>query len=126
MTAQSGLQKVTWDHLTVEKMGPGLGRRFVTGDKLMVSQLFLKAGTVVPKHSHGNEQVSNLISGRLEFSFGEDLSDVRIAAGGDIIVIPGGVPHKVVVLEDCVVFDTFAPPRQDWLDGTDDYLRGGN
>jgi len=28
-------------------------------------------------------------------------------------------------LEDTLDVDVFAPPRQDWLDGTDAYLRGG-
>jgi quercetin dioxygenase-like cupin family protein len=39
-------------------------------------------------------------------------------------VIPGNVPHRVEALEDSVVFDVFAPRREDWIRGDDAYLRG--
>ena len=38
--------------------------------------------------------------------------------------MPSNVPHKALALEDTLDVDVFTPPRQDWLDGTDDYLRG--
>ncbi len=39
---------------------------------------------------------------------------------GAVVVIPGDLPHGVVALEDSFVLDLFAPPRQDWIDGSDD------
>jgi len=38
-------------------------------------------------------------------------------------VLPANVAHKAEALEDTLDVDFFAPPRQDWLDGTDAYLR---
>ena len=35
-----------------------------------------------------------------------------------------GEGHAVVALEDSVAIDIFNPPRQDWIDGDDAYLRG--
>ena len=42
---------------------------------------------------------------------------------GEVLVIPSHVPHQAEALEDTLDLDVFSPPRQDWLDGTDDYLR---
>jgi ribosomal protein L16 Arg81 hydroxylase len=39
-----------------------------------------------------------------------------------VLVIPSNVPHRAVAIEDTLDVDVFAPPRQDWLSGTDDYL----
>jgi hypothetical protein len=33
------------------------------------------------------------------------------------------MPHEAVALEDTVDLDIFNPPRQDWIDGSDAYLR---
>ena len=42
---------------------------------------------------------------------------------GEFLCIPPHKPHSAVALEDTVGIDFFTPPRQDWLDKTDDYLR---
>lgn len=39
---------------------------------------------------------------------------------GEVLVIPSGVLHQAAALEDTLDVDVFCPPRQDWLDGTDD------
>ncbi len=72
-------------------------------------------------HHHENEQVANVIEGRLRFTVGDE---VRTVGAGESVVVPPGVPHEVVALEDTVVFDVFAPPRVDWQRGDDAYLRG--
>jgi quercetin dioxygenase-like cupin family protein len=43
---------------------------------------------------------------------------------GEVLHIPPHVPHKAEALEDTLDLDIFVPPREDWLSGTDDYLRG--
>ena len=57
---------------------------------------------------------------RMEVS--EDTPDVVVHAG-EVLVIPSGVPHGAVALEDTLDLDVFSPPRQDSLEGTDAYLR---
>jgi hypothetical protein len=37
--------------------------------------------------------------------------------------IPSNVVHSATAVEDTLDVDVFSPPRQDWLDKTDDYLR---
>ena len=46
-----------------------------------------------------------------------------IVRSGEVLYIPSGLPHSALALEDTLVTDVFCPPRQDWLDGTDSYLR---
>lgn len=112
-----------WDEVPREKVNDLLDRRLVTGERLMVTHVYLKKGCVVPRHSHENEQVSYVLEGTIHFWFGADLQEERRLGPGEIVVIPPNLPHKAEALEDALSIDIFSPPRQDWLDGTDDYLR---
>src|SRR5207247_11451435 len=44
-----------------------LTRKLITGERVMLSELVLKKGCVVPAHHHENEQVSYVIRGKLKF-----------------------------------------------------------
>jgi hypothetical protein len=46
-----------------------------------------------------------------------------VVRSGEVLVLPSNLPHKAEALEDTLDVDIFTPPRRDWLDGTDDYLR---
>jgi len=48
---------------------------------------------------------------------------VVIVNAGDVLVIPPHMPHKAEALEDTVDMDVFTPPRADWINKTDQYLR---
>lgn len=109
-----------WSEIPQEAINPSIARRFITADRVTIAQFELKQGGVVPRHAHENEQVSLVMSGSLKF----DVSGQEtIVNAGELIQIPGGVPHEVHVLADAFVVDVFSPVRQDWLDGTDDYFR---
>lgn len=109
-----------WSDIPEEPLKPLLTRRFITSERMTVSQLVLKKGCDVPKHNHENEQVSYIVSGALQFDI--DGKQIVIRAG-EVLVIPPNVVHGAIALEDTVDFDFFAPPRQDWINQTDDYLR---
>ena len=90
----------------------------------MLARLELKKGCSVPRHSHENEQITFVASGALLFRLGsEDSVEEKLVRGGEMLVIPGGLPHSAEALEDTVDFDVFAPPRQDWINRDDSYLR---
>ncbi len=110
-----------WTDIAPEQLNPLLTRQYVTGEKAMLSRILLKQGCVVPEHSHPNEQISLIVSGALEFVVSGVTTVVR---AGEILVIPGDAPHQATALEDTENLDLFAPPRQDWLDKDDRYLRG--
>jgi quercetin dioxygenase-like cupin family protein len=77
----------------------------------------------VPKHSHENEQITYILEGALKFWIGEDGAEEITVGTGEVLHIPANIPHKAEALEETLDVDIFSPPRQDWLDKTDDYLR---
>jgi quercetin dioxygenase-like cupin family protein len=113
-----------WPDIPVEQLNPLLTRQFVTGSQAMFARIELKKGCIVPRHQHPNEQISYITHGAMRFSLGEDGATVdKIVRAGDILVIPGNLPHSAEALEDSIDFDIFAPPRQDWISNDDSYLR---
>jgi len=112
-----------WDDLPKEPLKEDLSRRLISTDRMMLAQVFLEKGAVVPLHSHENEQLTYILEGTLRFWLGEDQSETVDVAAGEVLHIPSWVPHKAEALETTLDVDIFAPPRQDWLDGSDTYLR---
>ena len=113
-----------WEDVPVEAMNPLLTRAFITGAEAMIARIDLKKGCVVPRHSHPNEQIAYIFEGALVFLLGEQGTEQRVTVrAGEVLVIPPGLPHAAEALEDTVDYDIFAPPRQDWLNKDDAYLR---
>ncbi len=112
-----------WDEIPLEQLTENLDRRLITGDRMMLAHVYLKKGAIVPRHSHENEQLTYILEGGLRFWIGEDESQVIDVMAGEVLHIPSLVQHKAEALEDTLDVDIFSPPRQDWLDKTDDYLR---
>ena len=119
----SEVSKMVWDNMPMEELSPEIGRKMVSGEKVMLAQVFLKKGAIVPKHQHHNEQITYILSGSLRFWIGEDQAEVVDVLAGEVLHIPANVWHKAEALEDTLDVDVFSPPRQDWLDKTDSYLR---
>ena len=111
-----------WEDIPREELVNQIGRRIITGEKAMLSHVYLKEGSIVPMHDHPNEQITYILEGSLRFEFPGDIPGVVVHAG-EVLVIPSGLPHAAVALEDTLDLDVFSPPRQDWLEGTDAYLR---
>lgn len=112
-----------WDEMPKEQVSDLLARRLITGERIMLAHVYLEKGCIVPKHSHENEQFTYILEGALRFWIGEDEAEEVIVRPGEVLHIPSNVPHKAEALEYTVDVDIFSPPRQDWLDSTDDYLR---
>jgi quercetin dioxygenase-like cupin family protein len=123
MSDQSRAEFHRWEEIPKEPLHALLDRRFVHGERIMVAQVFLKKGCLVPLHHHENEQVSYVLEGALRFWMGADESAEQVVRAGELIVLPSNLPHKALALEDSLSLDVFSPPRQDWIDGTDHYLR---
>ena len=112
-----------WADIPKERLSDVLDRKLITGDRMMLAHVYLKKGAVVPQHSHENEQITYILEGGLRFWIGADESEVIDVLAGEVLHIPSHVPHKAEALQDTLDVDVFSPPRQDWLDKTDDYLR---
>ena len=104
-----------------EKITDQITRRIVTGEKEMVVFWKMKAGAHAAAHSHPNEQIFWVVSGKMEFRLGHEK---RACGPGDAGVIPAGVVHEAWFPEDSEVIDVFSPPREDFYTGADTYLRG--
>ena len=112
-----------WSDMPKEKVTDMLDRRLITADRMMLSHVYLKKGAIVPQHSHENEQLTYILEGGLRFWIGADQAQVIDVMAGDVLHITSNVLHKAEALDDTLDVDIFSPPRQDWLDKTDDYLR---
>lgn len=121
--SRHGTTHYRWSDLPKEEVNPQLSRRLISGERLMLTNVYLDKGCIVPKHSHENEQLTWIVEGVLRFWLGEDESEVVDVAAGEVLHIPSNVPHKAEALETTLDVDIFSPPRQDWLDGSDGYLR---
>jgi quercetin dioxygenase-like cupin family protein len=90
---------------------------------MMIAHVYLTKGAIVPEHAHHNEQITYILEGRLRFFLPDETIDV---GAGEVLTIPAHLPHKAEALEDTLDVDVFHPPhppRSDWLDGSDAYLR---
>jgi quercetin dioxygenase-like cupin family protein len=122
MPAQARLH--SFNEMKKEELSPTIGRKMIVGERMMLAQIFLAKGSIVPKHSHENEQITYILSGALRFRLGADGAQEVTVRAGEVLTIPSNLPHTAEALEDTLDVDIFDPPRQDWLDGTDAYLRG--
>jgi quercetin dioxygenase-like cupin family protein len=93
-----------------EKLDNCVERWFFSGERLTVAQFRLKAGCVVQRHSHPQEQIAIVLEGLLEFEVG---GRRFTAAAGDVVHIPPDVEHSAAAVTDAVVVDVFSPPRDD-------------
>ncbi len=111
-----------WTDMPKETVTSEISRRLITGDRMMLAHVYLTKGSLVPQHSHENEQITYILEGALHFYIGADRSEEIILRAGEVLHIPSNVPHEARALEDTLDVDVFSPPRQDWLDHTDTYF----
>ncbi len=116
------LKHIPWNSIDLEDLNPLLQRQFVVGQNVMVARVLLKKGCIVPEHSHHNEQITYILEGALKFWI--DGKEIVVNAG-EVLTIPPHMPHKAEAVADTVDLDIFNPPRADWINKTDQYLRGG-
>ena len=109
-----------WEEWPVEQLNPTIGRQMVHTPAMTLARILLAKGALVPRHEHPNEQITNVLEGRLRFVVGDE---ERIVAAGSTVLIPAGMPHEVEALEDSVALDVFSPVRDDWVRGDYAYLR---
>jgi len=122
MSTPETFKYIPWKEVEREKLNPLIDREMVVGDQVMLARVLMKKGAHVPLHHHHNEQVTYILEGALKFAI--DGKEVVVRAG-EVLCIPSNMPHEAWALEETVDLDVFNPPREDWLNKTDDYLRHG-
>ena len=116
------MKYVPWSTIELEDLNPLLQRQFVVGQEIMVARVLMKKGCIIPLHSHHNEQFTYILEGALKFWV--DGKEIVVNAG-EVLTIPPHMPHKAEAMEDTVDLDIFNPQRADWINKSDQYLRGG-
>lgn len=117
------MNKINWGNIPVEQVNAKMKRQFIHGEKVMIAKMEFEDGFIVPWHSHENEQITEVDEGTLRFWFDNDENNYIDLFPGDVIIIEGNRPHKALMIGKVIETDTFAPPRQDWINGSDNYLR---
>ena len=120
MSTKPVCKYIPWNTVEHEKLNDLIDREMVVGDKLMLARVFLKKGAHVPQHHHHNEQLTYILEGALKFAI--DGKEIVVRAG-EVLCIPSHMPHEAWALEDTLDLDVFNPPREDWLNKSDNYLR---
>ncbi len=118
---EATMKYIRWKDVELEHLNPLLDRQIVVGEEVMVARVLLKKGAHVPMHHHVNEQITYILEGALKFSIG---GREIVVHAGEVLCIPPDLPHEAWAVEDTVDLDVFHPPREDWMNKTDDYLRG--
>ena len=121
--SKAAAQHYRWAEIHPEPMKGGITRQLITGERMMIAHVRLKKGDEVPTHSHENEQLTYILEGALHFWLGPKGDREVTVRAGEVLVIPSNLEHRAVALEETLDVDVFNPPRQDWIDGTDAYLR---
>jgi quercetin dioxygenase-like cupin family protein len=116
------VEKHVWQKVEHEQLNPLIGRRMLSGSQSTIARVALKKGAIVPRHSHVNEQITFILNGALKLIFDDGEVVLR---GGELLIIPPHVPHAAEAMEDTDDLDVFIPRREDWINKTDSYLRGG-
>lgn len=123
----STVKKYNWNDVHSDQLTPLLSRKMITCERLMIAEVLLTKGSIVPAHDHHNEQITYILKGCLRFWIGEHADapgDVYVDVhAGEVLTIPGMVRHRAVAIEDTIDIDVFNPPRQDWLDGSATYFQ---
>jgi len=116
------MEYLNWESVPLETMSDVISRKVISGEKVMIAQVFLKKDAVVPEHHHESEQITYILEGALKFELeGREV----VVRKGEVLRIPSNVPHRALALEDTLDLDVFAPIRMDWLTKDDSYLRRG-
>ena len=98
--------------MTPQQIWEGVLGRSVHGERITLGVIELDPDSVVPEHSHENEQLGLVLSGSLAFRVGEETRE--LGPGGTWRIL-GDTRHEVRAGPDgAVVVDVFSPTREDW------------
>lgn len=98
--------------LPATEMLPGVTRRAVYLEDLMLTFIDFEPGAVVPEHHHPHQQITWIVSGAMRFTLDGEVQELQ--AGDGVLVAPD-VTHSAVILEQpCRAIDAWHPIREDY------------
>ena len=106
------MNQYRWDTVEKEQLTPLMQRQAIHSETMTLARFEMHKGGTVPEHSHHNEQITTIHSGRVRFRVG---GKEVILQPGESLHIPANLPHSAEALEDSLAFEVFSPPRTDWM-----------
>ena len=104
---------VAADDVEPVELWPGIERRtLVWGERMLLAEIWLKKGEVVPVHRHPHEQIGYVATGKLKFTVG---GVAGILGPRAAYIMPSNVEHSVEALEDSIAVDVFSPVRDEYM-----------
>ena len=98
--------------LPATEMLPGVTRRSVHLDDVMITFFEFEPNAIIPEHHHPHQQITWVVSGAMEFTLD---GETQVLHAGDGALIPPGVPHGAVILDGpCRALDAWHPIREDY------------
>jgi mannose-6-phosphate isomerase-like protein (cupin superfamily) len=93
-----------------KKKRDGVYFKSITGEKSQLTLIKLDPG-VTTDHSHINEQMGYIISGKVELRIGDE---IRVLKKGDGYYVPSNTIHgfKVLGKESLEYIEIFTPPKK--------------
>lgn len=104
-----------WAELPVDHPMALIDRRRIIGQQMMLSHVTLHQGFQVAAHSHVNEQITVVLSGRVRFSLIDPHSTQPydlVLGPGEVLHLPSQVVHGATAEETSVLLDLFSPVSQ--------------
>lgn len=94
-----------------KELANGITGYYAHGAGTTFGYIELKKGSIVPMHHHVHEQITYIISGRLDMNIGGEQYSLT---PGMVHVIPSNTPHNAIAIENTVAIDAFSPVREDY------------
>ena len=99
---------------TMEGISPvdGVSVKSVHLENVMMTYMEFAAGSVLPEHKHPHEQITTIITGKMEMTVGRQ---TQLLQPGDVVTVPPNILHSAkVVGEEAIAIDAWAPVREDY------------
>ncbi len=100
------------DDIPEVELFPGFHARMIHSETMSVIRFRIEEGRQLQEHSHPHEQITNVLSGKLEMTVG---GETHMLGPGNAVVIPSNTLHSGFAHTECIVLDVFQPVREDYL-----------
>ncbi len=97
----------------LEDLGDGVSRKILAySDNIMTVEVHFEKGSIGAMHSHPHEQITYVLSGKFEFTIGDE---THVVSAGDTLYKQPDIVHGCVCLEAGTLLDNFTPMRKDFV-----------
>ncbi len=101
---------VNVDTIAPKEFAPGILGKVVHSENMTIIYWDIKEGSILPDHSHINEQITQLTHGEFELT----IESKKFQLGTNrVVIIPGNAKHSGKAITDCKITDVFYPKRSD-------------